>query len=385
MSIKDLIAAAYNKDATAFESAFQSVMQDKVSAAVENAFTAEEAEEDLDEAKESPNQVSDNIDLMHGDKEPTRESAQRHISKHGGASLKVTKISHGEGGGGASIVHFTGNAGHVAKLMNHTHGENYPHTNSGYNSYTRDFHESYANEEVEELDELSKNTVRSYYNKAGEQGRDITGKMMVGGGDWSKDGKDTETLKKRAAGRAMALKRRSGEVKMSEEVELDEVSSSTLGSYIRKSSKDYEASMKKRDSAIDDSDRDTARAMGMRARKRGLGVDMAVDKLKGNRYVKVPAATKMSEETDGHVSAAFDYMPDHDKKPSSKEIKDHVQEFGGDSIKIKRVDHGGPAGGASEVQISGHPKHVMKLMNHHHDENYSLDHAGHAEFMKNYG
>ena len=200
MSIKDLIAAAYNKDATAFESAFQSVMQDKVSAAVQNAFTAEEAEEDLDE-------------------------------------------------------------------------------------------------EVEELDELSKNTVRNYYNKAGEQGRDITTKMMVGGGDWSKDGKDTDTLKKRAAGRAMALKRRSGEVKMSEEVELDEVSASTLGSYIRKSSKDYETSMKKRDAAIDDSDKDTARAMGMRARKRGLGTDMAVDKLKGNRYVKVPAANKMSEES----------------------------------------------------------------------------------------
>jgi len=287
MSIRDLIAAAYNKDATAFESAFQSVMQDKVSAAVENAFTAEEVEEDLDE-------------------------------------------------------------------------------------------------EVEELDELSKNTVRNYYNKAGEQGRDITGKMMVGGGDWSKDGKDTDTLKKRAAGRMMALKRRSGEVKMSEEVELDEVSASTLGSYIRKSSKDFETSMKKRDAAIDDSDRDTARAMGMRARKRGLGTDMAVDKLKGNRYVKVPAAIKMSEEHDGHVSASYDYMPDDDKRPSRKEITNHAHEYGGDSIKIQRIDHGGPAGGASEVQISGHPKHVMKLMNHHHDENYSLDHAGHAAFVKDY-
>lgn len=227
MSIKDLIAAAYNKDATAFESAFQSVMQDKVSAAVENAFTAEEAEEDLDEATKSEEDKDDEDDDEKDDDE-----------------------------------------------------------------------DEDMKEEVDQIDELSKNTVRSYYNKAGEQGRDITGKMMVGGGDWSKDGKDTATLKKRAAGRAMALKRRSGEVKMSEEVELDEVSASTLGSYIRKSSKDYEASMKKRDSAIDDSDRDTARAMGMRARKRGLGVDMAVDKLKGNRYVKVPAANKMSEETE---------------------------------------------------------------------------------------
>ena len=75
-------------------------------------------------------------------------------------------------------------------------------------------------EEVEGLDELSKDTVRSYYNKAGEQGRKIAGNIKVGGGDWSKDGENTKTLAKRAAGRAMALKRRSGEVKMSEEVEV---------------------------------------------------------------------------------------------------------------------------------------------------------------------
>jgi hypothetical protein len=81
-------------------------------------------------------------------------------------------------------------------------------------------------EEVEELDELSKNTVRSYYNKAGEQGSKIAGNIKVGGGDWSKDGENTKTLAKRAAGRAMALKRRSGEVKMSEEVEVNEATKS---------------------------------------------------------------------------------------------------------------------------------------------------------------
>ena len=72
-------------------------------------------------------------------------------------------------------------------------------------------------EEAEELDELSEPTVRTYYNKAGEQGKKIADKMKMGGGDWSKDGSDTKTLKKRAAGRTMALKRRSGEVKMSED------------------------------------------------------------------------------------------------------------------------------------------------------------------------
>jgi hypothetical protein len=77
-------------------------------------------------------------------------------------------------------------------------------------------------EEAEGLDELSRETVRTYYNKAGEQGKKIADKMKMVGGDFSSDGSDTKTLKKRAAGRTMALKRRSGEMKMSEDSELEE-------------------------------------------------------------------------------------------------------------------------------------------------------------------
>ena len=81
-----------------------------------------------------------------------------------------------------------------------------------------------AKEEADQIDELSEPTVRTYYNKAGEQGKKIADKMKMGGGDWSKDGSDTKTLKKRAAGRTMALKRRSGEMKMSEDSEqIDEI------------------------------------------------------------------------------------------------------------------------------------------------------------------
>ena len=77
-------------------------------------------------------------------------------------------------------------------------------------------------EEVEGLDELSVNTVRGYYNKSIAQGKPIADKMKMGGGDHSSDGSDTKTLKKRAAGVTMALKRRRGEVKMSEDVDLEE-------------------------------------------------------------------------------------------------------------------------------------------------------------------
>lgn len=51
MSLKDLIAAAFNKDATAFESAFSSVMKEKVASAIDSRFLARE-ELELDEAKD---------------------------------------------------------------------------------------------------------------------------------------------------------------------------------------------------------------------------------------------------------------------------------------------------------------------------------------------
>jgi len=93
-------------------------------------------------------------------------------------------------------------------------------------------------EEVEQMDELSKETVRTYYNKAGEQGKKIADKMKMGGGDWSNDGSDTKTLKKRAAGRTMALKRRSGEIKMSEDAEqIDEISAEKKDAYAQKAGK----------------------------------------------------------------------------------------------------------------------------------------------------
>ena len=101
-------------------------------------------------------------------------------------------------------------------------------------------------EEAEELEELSKETVRTYYNKAGEQGKKIADKMKMGGGDWSDDGSDTKTLKKRAAGRTMALKRRSGEIKMSEEAEeLEELSAATKDSYAQKAGKQLPGLFKK--------------------------------------------------------------------------------------------------------------------------------------------
>ena len=59
-------------------------------------------------------------------------------------------------------------------------------------------------EEAEQIDELSQDKLMAYRSAAKKQGSGIQDRMKVGGGDWSKDGKDTGTLKKRMAGYKMA-------------------------------------------------------------------------------------------------------------------------------------------------------------------------------------
>jgi hypothetical protein len=77
-----------------------------------------------------------------------------------------------------------------------------------------------------------------------------------------------------------------------DEDDLAEVSAAKLGAYVNKASKDSDASWKARDKALDNDDTQSFRKLGVRTRKRDMGVDRAVDKLKGNRHVKVPAGDK---------------------------------------------------------------------------------------------
>lgn len=79
-------------------------------------------------------------------------------------------------------------------------------------------------EEAEQIDELSTDTLQSYRKKARAQGNAIVDKMKMGGGDWSKDQKDTKTLRKRAAGAQASGKQlvKRGESLKTEEAELVE-------------------------------------------------------------------------------------------------------------------------------------------------------------------
>jgi len=92
-----------------------------------------------------------------------------------------------------------------------------------------------------------------------------------------------------------------------------------------------------------------------------------------------------TNSTTDHVTASYDYMPNHNKPVSRKEVLDHAQQHGGKSIKVTNTYQGAGGGGSAEVHIKGHVKHVMKFINHHHDENYSHDHAGHKKFKKDFG
>lgn len=65
MSVRDLISAAYNKDAAAFESTLHAVMQEKMAAAIQSRFSPAvyEEEVDLEEAKKSDKEDDDEDEM----------------------------------------------------------------------------------------------------------------------------------------------------------------------------------------------------------------------------------------------------------------------------------------------------------------------------------
>lgn len=66
MSLKDLISAAFNKDASSFETAFSNIMQEKVAAGIQARFSPAvyEEEVDLEEAKKSEKDDEEDEDEM---------------------------------------------------------------------------------------------------------------------------------------------------------------------------------------------------------------------------------------------------------------------------------------------------------------------------------
>ena len=93
MSLKDLIAAAFNKDATAFESAFSSVMKEKVASAIDSRFLARE-ELELDEAKDEEDDEDEEDDDSEDDDEDEKGMKEEveQIDEISGAKLGTYMI-----------------------------------------------------------------------------------------------------------------------------------------------------------------------------------------------------------------------------------------------------------------------------------------------------
>lgn len=79
MSIKDIIAAAFNKDAIAFESAFSSVMKEKVSAAIDSRFLTRE-ETELEEAKDEDEDEDEDENGSTSSEEDNEEDDETEVS-----------------------------------------------------------------------------------------------------------------------------------------------------------------------------------------------------------------------------------------------------------------------------------------------------------------
>lgn len=173
--------------------------------------------------------------------------------------------------------------------------------------------------EEEQIDELSTSTLQSYRKKARAQGNAIVDKMKMGGGDWSKDQKDTKTLRKRAAGAQASGKQlvKRGESLKTEEVEdLEELSTKTLDSYRSKARNQIIAAKNK--------DTDTTE-------KRLKGYTQASKSI-GKNFVK--GVSEEVEDLDEALDAAARYGQHHTAvKELMKSISQHIENHKSDALK----------------------------------------------------
>lgn len=262
MSLKDLIAAAFNKDASSFESAFSAVMQEKVSAGIQSRFAPAVYEEEVDLEEAEGNVSSGPAQHALSSRKEMRDHADYMKKKHG-----VTTKFHRD-----DELSYHGPKNNVKKaIMNHYDGDK---------EFAREEHPHLFEsvEHVEQIDELSKDTLGSYVKKAS---RDI--------GHIQRDISDKEPGYK-----SLYQKRKNREAGVSNAVDkltkedvdqIDEISKGTLGRYINKAS----ANKGMHDRTVGrTSDKDSKE----KSNRRAGGITVAAGKLSGAPYVNVPAGEK---------------------------------------------------------------------------------------------
>ena len=187
-------------------------------------------------------------------------------------------------------------------------------------------------ESVEALDELSQNKLTDYRAAAKKQGTDIQNKMKVGGGDWSKDGKDTDTLKKRIAGYKMAGRKvnpglaatvgKAPRVAATEEVQIDELSNDTLRRYRMKAK------------SIGDNEKGDINY-------RAKGRELAGRKTYGGRMAGIEKAKVMAKEETENLDETAKIVAHLQKRYGDNIRKSHVRsaasDFGVDASKLAKA------------------------------------------------
>jgi len=227
-------------------------------------------------------------------------------------------------------------------------------------------------EEVEELEELSTPTLQSYRKKARAQGNAIVDKMKMGGGDWSKDQKDTKTLRKRAAGAQASGKQlvKRGESLKTEEVEdLEELSKNTLHSYIEKSAQDvhnqaYRAGKKEGGEGKYDSGKI------LKSLTRQVGISQATRKLAGKAKVNVKEEAEELDELSNDTLRSY--------RMKAKSIADHggKQRTQGREL-AGRKSYGGRMAGIEKAKVMA--KEEAEL-----EEKLNMDKASMGDVIKDF-
>ncbi len=284
MSVKDLISAAFNKDAVTFESTLHAVMQEKMAAAIQSRFSPAvyEEEVDLEETElgegayvggerhtwpvwiggtNSKNARAIKSELKakghkftdHADAPANVKANAHHISMEtpeGRSALESIKKKR-------NLPEYPyGTPGHLKS--GHT-GKAEKEDLPSHVSHAKDA--PYLKEEVEQIDELSKKTLGSYIRKAsdnaashaikyGEKRAQSDEMDRLMNRHMSYDDKDkvrkimkttrddVEEPRYKAAKRLHGITKATDRLTKEEVEQIDELSKKTLGSYIKKASDD---------------------------------------------------------------------------------------------------------------------------------------------------
>lgn len=222
-------------------------------------------------------------------------------------------------------------------------------------------------EEVEELDELSKDTLGNYIKKAatGMNGMAVHAHMSGSASSAEQREKHFDKAFKRGKGISKAADKLTKE----EVEELDEISKKTLGSYIKKATNDVvnKAVLYSHDAAKvsskapptrTDSDYDKLRAGERRMAKRSKGIDLAVKKLTKEEAEQVDEAAAVSESLSEASTDKTLKVVKHNGKPIGEIGIDSEASPGNGPYYVKLYD-----GTVDEVGFDT-PQEAMKELNY---------------------